>query len=83
MLNYIPVIGWIATFIFSTFISIPFYFIWNWLAPTYFAFLPKVYLDVPFWDCVGMFMLMPMVKILVYPRRMIASSSSESKSDKD
>ena len=67
MLNVIPVVGWLLSFLLSVFISVPFYFIWNALGPIYFYWLPKVYLNLPFWHCVGLFMLMPMVKTLLLP----------------
>jgi len=78
MLNAIPILGWLLSFLFSVSLSIPFYFLWNGLAPTYFYWLPAAYLDVPFWNCVGLFMLMPMVKMLVYPSS-CSSSSAEVK----
>lgn len=76
MLNAIPLVGWLLSFLFSVSLSIPFYFLWNWLAPAYFYWLPKVYLDVPFWHCVGLFMLMPMVKVLLFPTLSSSSSST-------
>lgn len=81
MLNAIPVLGWLLSFLFSVSLSIPFYFLWNGLAPIYFYWMPKVYLDLPFWHCVGLFMLMPMVKALVFPKLVSASSSSDAKKD--
>lgn len=76
MINCIPVIGWLISAAFSFCIAVPFYFLWNWLAPTYFYWLPKVYLAVPFWHCVGLFMLMPMLKILVVPKFASASATN-------
>lgn len=67
MLNAIPILGWLITALFSASLAVPFYFLWNGLAPTYFYFLPRVYLDIPFWHCVGLFMLMPMVKLMLLP----------------
>jgi len=65
MLYAIPVVGWILGFIFSLFIAIPFYFVWNSMAPIYFYWLPDVYHEIPFWDCVFLFMLTSMVRVLV------------------
>jgi len=67
VIYYFPVVGWFFAFVFAFLASIPFYYLWNWCAPIYFAFLPPVYLTVPFWHCVGLFMLSPLVKILIYP----------------
>jgi len=79
MLNYIPVLGWLLSLLFSIAIAIPFCILWNWLAPVYFYWLPKVYLDLPFLHTIGLFMLMPMIKILIYPRGATSFSSSDSK----
>jgi hypothetical protein len=68
MINAIPVIGWLLSAILATSLAVPFFFIWNALAPTYFYFLPAVYLTIPFWDCVGLFMIIPIVKSMLMPR---------------
>lgn len=78
----IPVIGWIVGFLVAVSVSIPFYFIWNGLAPTYFYFLPDVYLSVPFWHCVGLFMLSPMLKWLVVPNLSSVRQNNENKAGK-
>ena len=78
----IPVIGWIIGVFYSVSISIPFYFIWNGMAPKYFYFLPELYLDLPFWDCVGLFILSSMLKALLVPKFVSVSQSNESKSSK-
>lgn len=67
MLNAIPVVGWLLQGIVAVSLSVPFYFCWNALAPTYFYFLPTVYLNIPFWHCVGLFMLAPILKITLFP----------------
>lgn len=65
MIHAIPIIGTLIVFFVSLFISIPFYFLWNWLAPIYFYWLPTIYLDLPFWHVVGLFMLLPILKLFV------------------
>jgi len=82
MLNAIPVIGWLISFILSVSLAIPFYFIWNHLASTYFYFLPEVYLNLPFWDTVGLFMIIPILKFMLVPK-FGGSSSSSSTGKKD
>lgn len=67
MINSIPVIGWLISFFLSASLAIPFYFIWNSLAPTYFYFLPDVYKQIPFWDTVGLFMIVPILKHMLVP----------------
>ena len=65
MLNAIPVLGWFLSFAFAASLAVPFYFMWNHLAPIYFAFLPVVYKSLPFWDCVWLFMTLSILKHLV------------------
>ena len=67
MINAIPIVGWIISFFLSASLAIPFYFIWNSLAPTYFFFLPDVYKNIPFWDTVGLFMIIPILKHMLVP----------------
>lgn len=75
MLNKIPVFGWFLSALAAFSLSVPFFFIWNALAPTYFYFLPPVYLSLPFWDCVGLFMIIPILKWMIPT---LVSSSSRS-----
>lgn len=67
MLLGIPVIGWIINLFFNTSMAIPFWFIWNRLAPKYFYFLPEVYQQIPFWHVVGLFVIIPVVKMVLWP----------------
>ena len=64
------------SFILSVSLAIPFYFIWNSLAPTYFYFLPEVYKNIPFWDNVGLFMIIPILKHTLIPTLVKNTSSS-------
>jgi len=83
MINAIPVLGWFLSAFFSISLAIPFYFIWNALAPTYFYFLPAVYQHLPFWDTVGLFMILPILKTMLFPKLATVSSTSKSKEDTD
>jgi hypothetical protein len=59
---------WPSTFIFwAAFIAIPFYFLWNELAPVYFYWLPRLYLHIPFWHVMGLFVLVAILKTLFFP----------------
>ena len=49
--------------VFGLLLSVPFYFLWNGLAPIYLPQLPPVYLHVPFWHCVGIFALLAILKM--------------------
>lgn len=67
MLNAIPILGWLLSALIATSLAAPFYYLWNWLAPIYFYWLPYSYQVIPFWDCVGLFMLSPILKLLLFP----------------
>jgi hypothetical protein len=49
------------------FLSIPFFYLWNYLAPIYFSGLPALYLSIPFWHCVGLFALAAIVRAMLLP----------------
>jgi hypothetical protein len=68
MIMLLPVVGWLIAFVFMFFLSIPFYYLWNSLAPVYFYWLPKVYLELPFWDCVWLMMLITILKLVLLPK---------------
>lgn len=75
MINKLPFIGWFFSFVASVSLSIPFYFVWNALAPIYFYQLPQVYLHIPFWHCVGLFIVVPIVKNTLTPTFVSVSQS--------
>lgn len=60
MLNKIPFLGWLLSFIFNTSVAIPFWFFWTHmgLGRRYFYFVPGQYFVIPFWHCVGLFVLL-------------------------
>jgi hypothetical protein len=68
MIYLIPVVGPLIGFLFMFFLAIPLYWLWNALAPTYFYWLPQVYQQIPFWDCVWLLMLVGMLKLVLLPR---------------
>jgi len=67
MIYAIPVVGWLIGLFFHTMLAIPFYFLWNALAPTYFYFLPLVYQQLNFWTIVGLFVLFSILKATLLP----------------
>lgn len=46
-------------------LCIPIWLLWNWLAPIYFYFLPKVYLSLRFRHVFGFFALISIMKSIV------------------
>lgn len=65
--NMIPVVGWLIAAVICLFVSIPVYFLWNWLAPIYFYWLPAVYLVLPFWHVFGLLWLLISLKGILLP----------------
>lgn len=61
-------------------LAVPFYFIWNALASTYFYWLPEVYQELPYWHIVGLSMIIPIFKMMVVPK--FASVSNVNNSGK-
>lgn len=70
MLNAIPLVGWLLSFMFSVSLAVPFWIVWTvcGIGETYFYFLPKVYQSIGFWSCVGLFMAVSIIKCVFMPR---------------
>lgn len=81
MLNAIPVIGWILSFIFTVSLAIPFWIIWTvcGIGETYFYFVPKVYHGIGFWSSVGLFMVVGILKAVLVPHLASVHNSNENK----
>lgn len=81
MLNSIPIVGWLIDFVVKVSLAVPFWLIWSvaGLGSKYFYFLPQVYLQLPFWHCVGLFMILPILKAMVVPSFASVSQSNENK----
>lgn len=75
MLNAIPVLGWLLSFILNVSLAVPFWVCWTvcGLGAVYFSFLPAPWQAIPFWHCVGLFIVLSIVRGLVPP---IASASA-------
>ena len=68
MLNVIPVIGWVISFVLATFLAIPFWFIWTFLEVGHlFSFLPPGLQDPGFWTTVGIFMCLSIFRAVALP----------------
>ena len=53
----------------NIFLAIPFYFLWNFLAPIYLIELPAVYQNLPFWHIVGVFTLVSILRSAIFPKK--------------
>jgi len=64
MINSIPVLGWLLSIVFNTSLAIPFWLFWTYfeIGKRYFYFLPEIYLSVGFWDCVGVFVVLSILR---------------------
>lgn len=59
--------AWLLIVLLSPALATLFWLLWNWLAPVYFYWLPSPYQAIPWWHCVGLFWLMPLMRLLVWP----------------
>lgn len=80
MINVIPLFGWLISFLVSASMAVPFWFLWRvcGIADTYFYFLPEVYRGIGFWSCIGLFMVISILKAVLFPHGLV-NASAESK----
>ena len=78
-LSGIPFVGWILDIIVKACLALPFWMIWSYwgLGEKYFAFLPKIYLNLDFWDCLGLFIAVPILYAIFIPKFVSVSQSNE------
>lgn len=76
-LNMIPIVGWILAGAICLFVAIPVWFLWNWLAPIYFYWLPEIYLALPFWHVFGLLWLISSLRGLLIPS--VSASATNNK----
>lgn len=67
-LTILPVFGWAVSAILAVFAAIPLWFLWTWLAPKFFPFVPEVWLNIGFWETAGMLVLIGFFKLILLPR---------------
>lgn len=80
-MNAIPVIGWALSLFFTTSVAVPFWVIWSvcGIGAKYFYWLPEVYQSIPFWNCVGLFMVIGILKHVLTPKLVSVSQSADHK----
>jgi hypothetical protein len=81
MINAIPFVGWGLSVFFSISFAVPFWFVWTvcGIGRTYFYFLPPVYYEPGFWACVGIFIVMSIIKVVFVPNITSVSNSGTRK----
>jgi hypothetical protein len=77
MINKLPIIGWILSAIGATSLAIPFWICWTYMGigEKYFYFIPEVYLNIPFWNCVGLFIVIKILYGTLIPRIFYVSNT--------
>jgi hypothetical protein len=79
-ISSIPVVGWILAPIFSACLAIPFFVLWNWFEiRKFFYFLPDVYLNIGFLQCVGLFIIISILKVILLPSFNIKNKVKDTK----
>ncbi len=69
VVNAIPIVGWIVSFVLATFLAIPFWFIWTYMGVgEMFGFLPMALQNPGFWPTVGIFMCLSIFRAVALPR---------------
>lgn len=70
MINAIPILGWFISLTVSISLAIPFWIAWTAcnIGEKYFYFLPPVYHKIDFWSCVGLFVVLSILKSVLTPR---------------
>ena len=73
MWNVIPVLGWLVSLGVSASMAVPFWACWTLcgIGERYFYFVPKVYQSIPFGHCVGIFIVLGILKCVLNPGALI------------
>lgn len=76
----IPIVGWMISIILSVCIAIPYYILWHWFnVKKFFMFLPDVYVNMGFWDMVGLFIVIGFIKSICLPTISVSNTTSDKK----
>ena len=69
MIYSIPIVGWIVGLFIDISLGLPFWFVWTrcGIGAKFFYFLPDRYLAPSFWEVVGVFIVLPIVKRMLTP----------------
>jgi len=81
MLNAIPVVGWLLDLIFKASLALPFWLAWTvfGLGGKYFYFLPQVYHAPGFFNCLGLFIAVPIFYRIFIPTLVSVSQVNNNK----
>ena len=78
-MNAIPVVGWALALLFNISTAVPFWIVWTacGIGRKYFYFLPDVYQSVGFWECVGWFTVVGILKRVLTPQFASVTQTNE------
>lgn len=65
----LPFIGWIIEAVVAVSMAVPFWFFWTLFdfGSIYFYWIPETYQSIPFWHCVGLFIVISILKSVLIP----------------
>lgn len=80
MLNALPIVGWLIDLLLKASLAVPFWLIWTvfGLGEKYFYFLPTIYHAPGFWDCVGVFIIVPILYGIFIPKLISITQTDKS-----
>lgn len=80
MINELPIIGWLLSLIGNISLSVPFWFCWTHcgIGKKFFYFAPEVYQSISFWNCVGLFIVLSVLRGL-FPNLVEVDNSNSNK----
>lgn len=84
MYSAIPIVGWLADLIAKASLAFPFWLIWTvfGLGEKYFYFLPSVYRAPSFWNCLGLFIAVPILYTIFIPKLASVHQINRTKGEK-
>ena len=80
-MNIFPIVGWFISLAFNASKAVPFWLFWTWagIGQKFFYFLPEVYQTPGFWQCVGFFICVEILKPALTPKFVAVSQTVEKK----
>jgi hypothetical protein len=82
MLNQIPIVGWMLDLFFKASMAVPLWFFWTaiGIGAKFFPFLPAPFLTIGLLDCIGMLIILDILRQVSPfrgPRAVVGSSKGD------
>jgi hypothetical protein len=76
-INSLPIVGWILSFVGNVSLAVPFWICWTvcGIGQLYFDFLPTQWQSIPFWNCVGLFLSVSIIKAVFVPKLAVVTQT--------